>query len=76
MGVTFHPKNDHKTITDAAIQLFMALDEGDGILVEVFCGPDEEGRSELIMKGNFNVLKILLSFIRKKIDLFCFDSDL
>lgn len=36
----------------------MALDEGDGILVEVFCGPDEEGRSELIiMKGNFNVLK-------------------
>lgn len=68
MGVTFHPKNDHKTITDAAIQLFMALDEGDGILVEVFCGPDEEGRSELIiiMKGNFNVLKMLLSLIRKK----------
>lgn len=57
----------------------MALDEGDGILVEVFCGPDEEGRSELIiiMKGNFNVLKMLLSLIRKKKKLIVlFDSDL
>lgn len=79
MGVTFHPRNEPKRITDAAIQLYMALDAGDGILVEVFCGPDENGRSELffiIMKGNFNVLEILLSFIRQKFLIrFEFDMD-
>lgn len=47
VGVTFHPRNEPKRIIDAAIQLFMALDAGDGVLVEVFCGPDENGRSKL-----------------------------
>lgn len=61
VGVTFHPRNEPKRIIDAAIQLFMALDAGDGILVEVFCGPDENGRSELffiiLMKGISTSLK-------------------
>lgn len=61
VGVTFHPRNEPKRIIDAAIQLFMALDAGDGILVEVFCGPDENGRSKLffiiLMKGISTSLK-------------------
>lgn len=62
VGVTFHPRNEPKRIIDAAIQLFMALDAGDGILVEVFCGPDENGRSELffyhINERYFHVIEI------------------
>ncbi|XP_052673600.1 carnosine synthase 1-like isoform X3 [Crassostrea angulata] len=54
VGVTFHPRNEPKRIIDAAIQLFMALDAGDGILVEVFCGPDEND-SELMRDYSFRL---------------------
>lgn len=42
----------------------MVLDVGDGILVEVFCGLDENGRLEfffiILMKGIFMLLKFCL----------------
>ncbi|XP_062594790.1 carnosine synthase 1-like [Saccostrea cucullata] len=42
MGVSFYNRMDSKAICDAAALLLQALDPGDGVLVEVFCGPCED----------------------------------
>lgn len=44
VGVTYHSRQNSKSISEAATQLFQALDPGDGVLVDAFVGPSEEGK--------------------------------
>lgn len=42
-GVSFHDRQEVKSICDAAISLLWYLEPGDGILLEDFCDPSDEG---------------------------------
>lgn len=57
-GVSFHDGQEVKSICDAVISLLWYLEPGDGILLEDFCDPSDEGLCNDLRYHEYSFLSI------------------